>query len=190
MPPSGQQEVLDSGPSSGSPGESRRVVGIAAVAGLVGALIAGIAVHQFENSPTKAPSPLDVQVSLGVGAGGPAIVEHGSAIVGLPLLVLNATDRPVTLVAIQVSGPGASITQDPAGWPTADLPTVLPPDQYVHFSIGLGSNCATLIRPMPEITFIVKDSAGSTESLVERIPGLEELWGQTLLPGVCNATKP
>ena len=185
MSSSGDQDVLDAGSAADTPGGFRRSLWSVVAAGLVGALIAGLAVHRLDFSSTTKPTHLDVRVSLGVDAGGQAGVEQGIAIVGLPLLVRNETSQPVTLTSIQVSGPGASLTHSPGGRPSTDLPAVLPPGQFIHFEIGLGSNCSVLIRPMPVVTFNFRDSSGQAQSLIIPIPDLEYIWGQTLLPGVC-----
>lgn len=166
----------------------RRPWALAAVAMLVGGAAGAAAAHHLGRrtavAPPASPGPVLV-VSLGPYAGSAPVREGGRSVVSVPLAVENATARPLTVVAVRVTGPGAAVTSDPSGRESGQLPTTLPPGQYTDVSFGLASECSVPLRPLPQVGLVVADAAGRVHVVPVTVPDLAQLWGETLLPGSC-----
>ncbi len=111
----------------------------------------------------------------------------GDPVVSVPLVVVNAGHQPVTLTAIRISGPGASLVGDPQGRPTQPLPAALIPGRPVYVRIGIRSDCLVTVRPVPHVTLVV-DVDHHVHDVNVTVADLDSIWGQTLLPGVCAPT--
>jgi len=134
--------------------------------------------------PAVAAEGVNVQVSLGSTPGG-VFPSGRKALVMLPLVFLNTGTRALTLSAIHVQGPGAALATNPLGAPTVQLPTPLPPRQFVDIVIGLSADCTVIVKPLPQISLVVVDDQHRTHELAVQIPDLDAIWGQALLPGGC-----
>ncbi len=130
---------------------------------------------------------VDVRVSLGAQAGDFGI-GTGDPVVAVPLVITNAGQQPVTLEAIRVSGPGASLVPDPGGRPVQVLPAPLVPGRPVDTRIAIRSDCTVPVRPPPQVTLVVQDSGGQVKDIAVTIPDLANIWGQTLIAPACGLT--
>jgi hypothetical protein len=138
------------------------------------------------NSPPPiAGRGVDVRVSLGAQAGDFS-VGSGDPVVPVPLVITNAGEQQVTLDAIRVSGPGASVVSDPGGRPVLVLPATLVPGRPVDTRIAIRSDCAVSVRPAPQVTLVVQDSGGRVHEVAVTIPDLDNIWGQTLIAPACG----
>jgi hypothetical protein len=155
-----------------------------ATATLVGLVLGAAGMHYLDDRSPAQRAPTDVRVSLAAQAGTMSL-GPGGPVVSVPLVLVNDGPRPVTLTAIHVSGPGASLVSDPQGRPSQALPWVLVPGREVYVRVGLGSDCAVAIRPAPRFTLVVEDSNHQVHDLGVTVPDLDSIWGQTLLAGVC-----
>ena len=149
-------------PETISGGSIRRGRRWTAGAVAVGVLLGAAGMHFLDTRPSAPLSDglVDVRVSLGATAGEPGdmSVVSGDPVVPIPLVLSNAAAQPVTLTAIRVSGPGASLVPDPGGRPALTLPWTLVPGRPVDTRIAVRSDCAVAVRPAPRVTLVLQDS--------------------------------
>jgi hypothetical protein len=150
---------------------------------IIGLALGAVGMRYLDDRPRSQAAPIDVRVSLASQAG--AMSVGGNPVVSVPLVIINAGRQPVTLTAIRVGGPGASLVPDPQGRPSQPLPAALIPGRELYERIGISSDCSVAIRPEPRVTLLVTDANHSVHLLNASIPDLDSIWGQTLLPGVC-----
>jgi hypothetical protein len=178
-------QVLD----SGAPGRRRWTWVVSVAAGLVGVFIGAAGMHAIDRKPMAisqgATSKIDIDVSLGLNAGG-LVGAPGQPVVILPLVFVNAASQEVTLTSLRVEGPGAALVPDPSGEPVPTLPLRLPPGQFVDYRVGLSSDCSVIVRPLPQLILVVASPGHETQTVPVQVPDLATIWGQTLLPPACN----
>jgi hypothetical protein len=160
---------------------------------LVAALATGLIVHAWDGrtmrSVSQAPraQPLSVRFSLAAQTGRLSSPIAGRPVVTLTLIVSNHSSIPVKVLGVDVSGPGAGLVASSPGGPPLDLPQSVDPGEETTIRFGMSSDCSVAIRPPPTVTFTVQPLSSSPREVVADIPGLDSIWGLTLLPGVCPA---
>ena len=166
---------------------------VLAAALLAGALLGAAAMHYLDSRPAApvarasggVAGVADVRVSLGAYAGDLSTVA-GDPVVSVPLVITNLGSAPLTLEAIAVSGPGASLVPDPGGRPVQVLPITLVLGRPVDTRIAIRSDCAVTVRPPPTVILVVKDSRSQVRQVDVVIPDLDTIWGQTLVGPACG----
>lgn len=156
---------------------------IAVAAAVVGLALGAVGMHALDERRTS-DGEIDLRVSLGPHAGDISGIE-GDPVVDIPLLIDNASGRPVVLAEIVVEGPGATSVKVPDGPPRQSLPFTLVPGRPLSTRIAIRSDCSVPLRPAPVVTLVVVDAGGQTRNMPAAIPGLASLWGQTLYPLAC-----
>jgi hypothetical protein len=154
------------------------------LAGLLAGVVAG-RVWTARQPSTSSAREVSVEVSLAADVGGLLTTHDGLAIVEVSTVMQNTGSGSLSLVAIKVTGPGAGDVADPALAQVTTLPVRLPPGQFVHVHFALTSDCAVVVRPAPRIVLVVRDASDQTHEVATRIPDLDSVWGQSLLPEAC-----
>ncbi len=173
--------------SSMSDRERLRLVEVA----LVTALVVGLAVHAWDGRMMTStghpprPQPLPVRFSLAAQTGALSAPVDGNPVVSLTVVVSNDGSSPVTVLGVDVSGPGAGPVASPPGGPALDLPQTVDPGRETTIRFGMLSDCSVSIRPPPTVTFTIASQGSSARVVVADIPDLDSVWGLTLQPGVC-----
>jgi hypothetical protein len=142
--------------------------------------------HRDRGSATTLSPTVDLRFSLGAQTGD-VEVSHGgpAAIAVLSVVVSNEGRVPVTVTGIEVNGPGSGFVASPPGGPSTGLPQVIDTGNSTKIRFGMSSTCAISVRPLPAVSFVVRDATGRSRAVPARIPDLETVWGQTLLPPAC-----
>jgi hypothetical protein len=128
---------------------------------------------------------VDVGVSLAAQAGELNVSSHVLPVVNVPVVIHNAGNQSVTLVAIKVKGPGAGYVQDVPGGPPAGLPRELPPGRFVWVRFGLSADCSAPLLPEPRVTLVLRKGQSVLEEPVQ-IPDLVGVWGQVRGSAACR----
>ena len=162
-------------------------VALLVLVGLSGVLTGFVAGRGWSAHQTTARSAraVNVEVSLAADVGGLLTTHDGVALVEVSTVMQNTGSQSLSLVAITATGPGAALITDSAVAQVTTLPVRLPPGQFVYVDFALASDCAVAIRPTPRLTLIVRDLRGRTHKVATRIPDLDNVWGQSLLPDAC-----
>jgi len=156
---------------------------------LVTGLVVGLAVHAWDGRTPRAanpagPPPVAVRFSLAPQSGSLDRPIDGNPVVALTVIVSNDGTSPVTVLGVDVSGPGAALVDDPPGGPSLDLPQPVDPGHETTIRFGIVSRCAVAVRPPPTVTVSLR-RGGSTSDVAADIPGFDSVWGLTLQPGAC-----
>jgi hypothetical protein len=180
------QDVLGTG-DEGRPAFAGHFGGVV-VCVLVGVLVGVLGTLAWNHLRRDAGGParqrFDVRVSLAAHAGTLDTGRWGRPVVVVPVVVVNEGPRPLTLVAINVTGPGAAFVPDLPGGPPAGLPRVLPPRRPVSVRFGLSADCSEPLLPEPRVRLVLR-SGRSIRRQPVAIPDLIGVWGQVRLPEAC-----
>ena len=173
--------------SSMSDRERLRLVEVA----MVTALVVGLGVHAWDGRTITStghaprPQPLPVRFSLAAQTGALSAPVEGNPVVSLTVVVSNDGSSPLTVLGVDVSGPGAGLVSSPPGGPSLDLPQSVDPGRETTIRFGMSSDCSVAVRPAPTVTFTIAPRGSSPRKVVADIPDLDSVWGLTLQPGVC-----